>query len=418
MDMESNVVYYYRNFPIIFDRALKSTVYSNDGVEYTDFLSCCGALNYGHNDPKLKSHLIDYIKRDGITSSLDLRTTARDRFIASFEKHVLRSRSLDYKIQFTNPTGTNAVEAALKLARKVTGRSGIVSFTNAFHGCSLGALAATGNSHHRSSSDALLNQTFRMPFDGYLGSDVNSADLLYKLLSDPSSGVSRPAAIIFEPVQGEGGLNVAGKEWARALQGIAKEFGVVLIADEIQTGCGRIGTFFAFEQLDIVPDMVLLAKSLSGYGLPMAVNLLRPDLDAWEPGEHNGTFRGNNLAFVTATAAIEAYWQDGRFERSIVAKAAYLDRRLCEIAAGRRIEPCGKGLMRGLRFANADLAEQARNGCFERRLIMETCGPFGEVLKINPPLNIEQSQLSDAIDCVEQEITCMFQREKSKRMSA
>ncbi len=320
--LESEVQSYARSFPVTFDKAQGEHLYSTDGKQYIDFLAGAGTLNYGHNNPVLKQALVDYIMRDGITHGLDMHTQAKGDFLQAFNEHILAPRDMTYTFQFTGPTGTNAVEAALKLARKVTGRTSIVSFTNGFHGVTLGAVAATGNSHHRGGAGVALGDVTRMPFCGYYGRDADSLKMMDKLLSDPSSGVDLPAAMIVEPVQGEGGLNVANNDWLRGLEKLCRKHEILLIVDDIQAGCGRTGTYFSFEASGIKPDIITMSKSLSGYGLPFAIVLIRPDLDIWEPGEHNGTFRGNNHAFITAAAAIRHYWKDDKFAAEIVEKSA------------------------------------------------------------------------------------------------
>ncbi len=235
---------------------------------------------------------------------------------------VLEPRGLDYVIQFTGPTGTNAVEAALKIARKATGRTNVICFTNGFHGVSLGSLAVTGNEYFRRAAGVPLQGATAMPFDGYLGDGIDTLDHLQRMLEDSSSGLELPAAVILEAVQGEGGLNVASAGWLRRLQALCNAHKIVLIVDDIQAGCGRTGSFFSFEPAGLKPDIVTLSKSLSGYGLPLSVVLIKPELDVWKPGEHNGTFRGNNHAFITATATLEHYWRTPDFAESVRAKGA------------------------------------------------------------------------------------------------
>src|SRR5690606_11566241 len=268
--MESEVRSYSRSFPITFNRASGSHIYDQQGRRYLDFLAGAGTLSYGHNNPQLKRALIAYIERDGITHGLDMQTSAKADFLRTLDERILTPRDMDYVVQFTGPTGTNAVEAAMKLARNITGRENIIAFTNGFHGVTLGAVAATGNKHHRGGAGVALGGITRLPFDGYLG-DYDTTQMLDKMLGDASSGVDLPAAVILETVQGEGGLNVASDEWLRSLEAICKKYGVLLIVDDIQAGCGRTGTFFSFEKTGIVPDIITLSKALSGYGLPFAV---------------------------------------------------------------------------------------------------------------------------------------------------
>lgn len=400
---ESEVRSYCRSFPAVFAKGRGHLVYDEGGRCYTDFLMGAGALNYGHNHPRLKRALLDYLEGDGITHSLDLYTKAKRSFLEAFDRVILGPRELDYKVQFTGPTGTNAIEAAQKLARKVTGRSQIVAFTNGFHGMTLGALAATANRAKRNGANVPLSYITRMPYDGYLGAAVDTIDQLETMLDDPGSGIDLPAAFLVETVQGEGGLNVASSPWLRRLQGLAERIGAFLIVDDIQTGCGRTGTFFGFEEAGLYPDVVCLSKSISGMGLPMALVLIKPELDRWDSGEHNGTFRGNNLAFVAAVAALE-FWADPAFEPAIARRATIMDQRLEAIAEryrGAGVEPKGKGMMRGLCFHDPALATTVSQEAFRIGLIAETCGARDEVLKLLPPLTIGEADLRDAFDILE-----------------
>lgn len=406
-EIESEVQCYARAFPRVFDRAQGEWLFDQEGNRYLDFLAGAGALNYGHNHPVLKRRLLDYIEHDGIAHGLDLHTRAKGEFLEAFNDTILRPRNLAYVVQFTGPTGTNAVEAALKLARNVTGRNNVIAFTNGFHGVSLGALAATGNAHHRGAAGVGLGGITRMPYDGYLGDEIDTTVYLDKVLSDSSSGVDKPAAVIVETVQGEGGINAASSAWLRNLQRVCRRHGVLLICDDIQAGCGRAGTFFSFEQAGIVPDIVTLSKSLSGFGLPLAVVLFRPELDLWKPGEHNGTFRGNNLAFVTARAAIEHFWSDGVFSGEVVRKGRYIAQRLQHIASHHgegQFTARGRGMFQGLNCVNGELAGKITRRAFQRGLIIETSGADDQVVKLLCPLTISDDDLRYGIDILEQAV--------------
>lgn len=398
-ELESEVQSYARSFPVVFDRAEGSWITDMDGRRYLDFLAGAGSLNYGHNNPLLAEKLVEYIRHGGITHSLDLHTVAKERFLEALRDVILTPRGLDYRVQFTGPTGTNAVEAALKLARKVTGRANIVAFTNGFHGVTLGAVAATGNSHHRGGAGLPLPGVTHLPFAGYLGKDGDTIALLERMLDDASSGLDHPAAVILETVQGEGGLNVASAEWLRKLEGVCKRHDILLIVDDIQAGCGRTGHFFSFEEAGITPDIVTLSKSLSGFGLPFAVTLFRPDLDQWKPGEHNGTFRGNNHAFVTAAAALLHYWSDDSFVKEVRAKGEFMRERLERIAArhpGLRAK--GRGMMRGIECESGAVADAVCRKAFAEGLIIETSGPDGQVVKCLPPLTTSTEDLATGLD--------------------
>lgn len=406
-EIESEVQSYARAFPRVFNRAKNEFLYDEDGKEYLDFLAGAGTLNYGHNHDIFKAVLLEYISSDGVTHGLDMHTKAKREFLETFNDKILKPRDLDYVLQFTGPTGTNAVEAALKLARNITGRENIIAFTNGFHGVSLGALAATGNSHHRGAAGVSLNGISRMPFDGYLGDDVDTTAYLDKVLSDSSSGIDKPAAVIVEPVQGEGGVNTASNEWLRNLEAVCRKHEVLLIVDDIQAGCGRTGTFFSFEESGIKPDIVTLSKSLSGYGLPFAVVLINPKLDQWKPGEHNGTFRGNNLAFVTAKAAIDNFWSDDSFSKEVMRKGNYVAQRLDAIAdkyGEGNFTTRGRGMFRGINCVDGELAEKITRKAFQNGLIIETSGADDQVIKFFCPLIISDENLKKGIDIVEKAI--------------
>ncbi|MFB6615113.1 diaminobutyrate--2-oxoglutarate transaminase [Streptomyces sp. NPDC085524] len=398
--VESEVRSYCRAWPVVFDRAAGSRLYDEHGRGYLDFFAGAGSLNYGHNNPVLKRALLDYLERDGITHALDMSTTAKRAFLETFRSRVLEPRGLPYKVMFPGPTGTNAVEAALKLARKAKGREAVVSFTNAFHGMSLGSLAVTGNAFKRAGAGIPLVHGTPMPFDNYLGGRTPDFLWFERLLEDQGSGLNHPAAVIVETIQGEGGINVARAEWLRALADLCRRRDMLLIVDDIQMGCGRTGEFFSFEDAGITPDIVTLSKSISGYGLPMSLCLFKPELDLWEPGEHNGTFRGNNPAFVTATAALETYWSDGVLrERTHILgrRIESVLRELCAEHAGLGAAYRGRGLVWGIEFTDKAHAAEVCRRAFEQGLLLETSGPEGEVVKLLPPLTVTGDELEEGL---------------------
>lgn len=415
-EIESEVQSYARAFPRIFNKAKGEFLYDEDGNEYLDFLAGAGTLNYGHNNPIFKEKLLEYIHSDGITHGLDLHTKAKGEFMETFNEKILKPRKLDYVMQFTGPTGTNAVEAALKLARNITGRENIISFTNGFHGVSLGSLAATGNSHHRGAAGVSLSGTSRMPYEGYLGDDIDTTVYLDKVLCDSSSGIDTPAAVIVETVQGEGGINACSIEWLQALDAVCKKHEVLLIIDDIQAGCGRTGSYFSFEEAGIKPDIVTLSKSLGGYGLPFAVVLFKPELDQWKPGEHNGTFRGNNFAFVTAKAAIDHYWSDDAFSKEIHRKGEYVSKRLNQIVeqyGEGNFTTRGRGMFQGINCVNGELAGKITKRAFQNGLIIETSGADDHIVKFFCPLVISDENLAKGIDIVEDAIRETCQKESN-----
>lgn len=408
---ESEVRGYCRSFPAVFASAKGAWMTDDKGKRHLDFFAGAGVLNYGHNPDRMKQALLEYIERDGITHTLDMYSEAKEAFIRRFDEVILKPRGLSYKFQFPGPTGTNAVEAALKLARKVTGRQEIVGFTNAFHGMTLGSLSVTGNGFKRAGAGVPLTHTSAVPFDGYLGQDTDTLDYFEAMLVDNGSGLEVPAAVIVETVQAEGGVNVASAEWLRRLREITAKHGIVMIVDDIQVGCGRTGRFFSFEEAGIVPDIVTLSKSLSGYGLPLALVLIKPELDQWAPGEHNGTFRGHCPAFVTATAALD-YWTDDKLTRSVEAKSALVRERLEKMVKRIGVEATvrGRGLIYGVDFADASIAGKVSAACFERGLILETAGIDDQVLKLLPSLTIDEADLKKGLDIIEASLEAVLGR--------
>ncbi|WP_028467002.1 MULTISPECIES: diaminobutyrate--2-oxoglutarate transaminase [Nisaea] len=413
-NVESNVRSYCRSFPTTFTSASGAEITGADGKTYIDFLAGCSSLNYGHNDEDMKQALVDYITSDGITHGLDFHTEAKGAFLEAFDRIILQPREMDYRLQFTGPTGANAVEAALKLARKVTGRDRIVAFTNGFHGVTLGALACTGNGYHRKGASRPLDGVDRMPYEGALGNGIDSLKVLEEMYRNPSSGFEAPAAFILETVQGEGGLNDASAEWLQGVERLARELGSLLIIDDIQAGCGRTGTFFSFEKMGIAPDIVTMAKSLSGMGLPFAMVLLRPDLDIWSPAEHNGTFRGNNHAFVTARVTLEKFWSDASFSQKVEAKAELLEERLKKIAIKTGGKVKGRGMFRGVDVGSGELADEICRECFENGLIIETSGAFGEVVKVLAPLSIDVGLFEQGLDIMANAADSVIKARQSK----
>ncbi len=404
--MESEVRSYSRAFPALFARAKGASLYDAQGREYIDFLSGAGTVNYGHNNEAMKAALIAYLQADGVVHSLDMATEAKRNFLEKFSAVILKPRGLDYKIQFSGPTGANAVEAALKLARKAKGRANVIAFTNGFHGLSSGALSVTSNAFYRHEAFTnRLNVSF-MPYDGYLGEAVNTADYLRRFIEDTGSGVDLPAAMILETVQADGGINVATVPWLRQVAHICRESDILLIVDDIQAGNGRTGTFFSFERAEIQPDIVAVSKSLSGIGLPLSIVLMRPELDQWLPGEHTGTFRGNNLALVTAAQAL-SHWETDEFSKAIRSKGELLGKRLSEIQARHPeidAEVRGIGLIWGLEIPNPELSGAISREAFDRGVILERCGAQENVLKFLPPLIISDELLEDGLERVEQSI--------------
>lgn len=404
--MESRVRGYVRSFPAVFTTAKGAKLTDEQGKEYIDFFAGAGTLNYGHNNDRIKGAMIEYLQNDGIMHGLDMATSAKTAFLETLSDTILSPRNLDYRIQFTGPTGTNAVESALKLARMVKGRSNVVAFTNAFHGLTAGSLAVTGNTFYRDEAHISRSNVAFMPFDGYFGPDVNTLDYFRKYLEDPSSGLDQPAAVIVETIQAEGGVNVASDEWLQGLEQLCREYDMLLIIDDIQAGNGRSGDFFSFERAGINPDMVTLSKSIGG-GLPLALLLIRPDLDQWKPGEHTGTFRGNNLAFVAARQLL-GYWSNNDLSEAVKYKEKIVRESLEAIvkkhggAMGMRVR--GRGLLYGLEIDEPGLPAEISKMCFEKGLVIELAGAKDQVVKFLPPLLIEEADLKAGLAIVAETI--------------
>ncbi|MFC0804846.1 diaminobutyrate--2-oxoglutarate transaminase [Ensifer sp. P24N7] len=396
---ESNVRRYGRSFPTVFTKALGATIWDEAGRPYIDFLVGSGALNYGHNNPNILGPAVEYLAGKNILLSLDMYTAAKRDFIEVFVESILKPRGLTYKIQFPGPTGTNANEAALALARKYTGRSSVMAFTNAYHGMSLGSLAVSGSASTRELGGVARHDVIRVPYDSYPNQTFDSAGYIDSVLGDAGSGVEKPAALILETIQAEGGMNTASAAWLSEIQRICRKHGVVLIVDDIQAGAGRTGDFFSFEFAKIEPDIVCLSKSLSGSGNPFSIVLIRPEMDVWKPGEHSGTFRGNNFAFVTAGAMCKM-WSDEEFtagvERTAVKLQGRLDR-LVEKYPNCIEQKRGRGLMAGLKCRSPAIVARVHDVAFENGLLIEASGPNRDVVKVLPPITINDEELDHGI---------------------
>ncbi len=415
-NMESQVRGYIRSFPVIFNSAKGSIMTDESGKDYIDFFAGAGTLNYGHNNERISKSMIEYLQSNGVVHGLDMATTAKKNFLQKFNDTILVPRNLEYKIQFTGPTGTNAVETALKLARMVKGRSNVVCFTNGYHGLTMGALAVTGNNFYRDEAYISRSNVSFLPFDGYMGPDYNTLDLFRKLLVDNSSGLDLPAAVILETIQAEGGIHIASASWLKELSEICHEFDILLIIDDIQVGNGRSGDFFSFEEAGIKPDIICLSKAIGG-GLPLAFILFRPNLDQWKPGEHTGTFRGNNLAFVASYEAMH-YWDNNDLSEAVKYKGAVIEKELLAVAnkyPELNAEVRGRGMIYGLEILERGLAGQISEKCFENGLVIELAGADDQVVKFLPALTIDEETLLRGIAIVDKAIGDILQEKHENR---
>lgn len=399
--LESNVRGYCRSFPTVFEKASGSVVYSENGRRYLDLFAGAGALNYGHNNQEIKARVIEYFLEDNILHALDMYTPAKRHFLEVFEETILKPKGLNFKIQFCGPTGTNAVEAALKVARRVTGRTDILAFSGSYHGMTLGALSVSATEAARAAAGLPLRNARFAPYPNCESQVQDSIAAIEETIDSMSRDNGKPAACILETVQAEGGINVAPESWLKELRRICDQHGILLICDDIQVGCFRSGNFFSFERADIVPDLITLSKSISGIGFPMSILLMKPELDVWKPGEHTGTFRGHQLSFVGASAALE-YANKIALPEKVRATSRYLQNRLTNEVAGldSRIEVRGVGMIWGVDFSciNMDMAQRVSRLCFEDGMIIETAGKNDSVLKILPPLTISEEEIDEGCD--------------------
>ncbi len=405
---ESNIRGYCRAFPTVFKTASNARQVDENGKSYIDFFAGAGVLNFGHNNERMKRALIEYIESDGVAHSLDMYTTAKREFISKFADTVLVPRGMNHKMQFMGPTGTNAVEAALKLARRVTGRQHVVAFSHGFHGMTLGSLALTANDYFRQAAGVPLEHVVRLPFESAPGGGLENLEEHERALADPSSGITPPAAYVLEVIQAEGGVNMASKKWLHRIQEIARANKAFLIIDDIQVGCGRTGSYFSFDGLDLDPDIVCLAKGIGGFGTPLAMNLIKPEHDQhWSPGEHTGTFRGQGFSFVSGKVALE-YFDDDQLMREVTEKGKQIEQCLQSLAdkyAKQGFRVRGKGLIQALDVVDGAAAKAMATHCFENGLLIGPCGSGGRVLKLIPPLTIGQADLEEGLAILKDAVT-------------
>lgn len=405
---ESDIRGYCRVYPTVFTKASNARQWDEDGKSYIDFFAGAGVLNFGHNNPMMKKALVEYIESDGVTHSLDTYTVAKREFVEKFVNTILKPRGMNHKLQFMGPTGTNSVELALKMARRVTGRRTVVAYSHAFHGMTLGALACTTNNHFRNAAGVPLENVLHQPFGCektcagcQLGCGVASVDRLRAMYEDSSSGLELPAAFLVEPIQAEGGVNVASKEWLHAVQKLAHDLGALFILDDIQAGCGRTGSYFSFDGMGLDPDVITLAKGLGGFGTPIAMNLVKPEYDKlWKPGEHTGTFRGQNLSFVAGKIGL-GYFDDEEFNQDTKRKGKIMQSALEKVAGDftdRAFQVRGKGMMQALDVGDGEIAKKVVTGCFERGMLCGSVGTGGRAVKLIPPLTIPDEDLKAGLD--------------------
>ncbi len=395
---ESQVRSYCRSFPKVFTKAKGSIITDVDGNEYLDFFCGAGAVNYGHNNDYINEKLISYLNNDGILHALDMMTEPKYEFIKYFEEQILKPRNLDYKVMFVGPTGTNGIEAALKLARKVKKRQNIWALMGCFHGMTMGALALTSDRDSRKGAGVPLEYVTHIPAP-YMFEGLDTIKYMETLINDDHSGIEKPAALIIETVQAEGGIHVFTKEWLQSVRDFCSKYDILLIVDDIQVGCARTGTFFSFERAGIVPDIVVMSKSIGGAGLPFALTLFKPELDIWAPGEHNGTFRGNQLAIVAAKAGLE-YMLNKHIENEVMRKSLIIKDYLETHIDTSKADIRGIGMVWGIDVHTGELSGKITKACFEHGVIIERAGRDNSVVKLMPALTMTDEQLVRGMEII------------------
>ncbi|MCK7626150.1 diaminobutyrate--2-oxoglutarate transaminase family protein [Streptomyces sp. RS10V-4] len=410
---ESAARTYARSLPIVPVRARGLTIEGADGRRYLDCLSGAGTLALGHNHPVVLEAIRTVLDSGAPLHILDLATPVKDAFTTELFATLPRELAENGRIQFCGPAGTDAVEAAFTLVRTATGRSGLAAFSGAYHGMTADALAASGGARHPGVTRLPYPYAYRCPFGtgGEQGAEL-AARWTEHLLDDPKGGVPRPAGMILEPVQGEGGVIPAPDAWLRRMREITAARGIPLIVDEVQTGVGRTGTFWAVERSGIVPDVLVLSKAIGG-SLPLAVLVYRADLDTWRPGAHAGTFRGNQLAMAAGAATLAHVRRNGLADHAARLGAAMLTR-LRELAAAHDCigDVRGRGLMLGVEIVDRDapadalgarpadpaLAAAVQQACLDRGLIVELGGRHSAVVRLLPPLTLTDEQADAVLD--------------------
>lgn len=405
---ESNARTYPRGLPIAPAEARGATLKDVDGNLFIDCLAGAGALGVGHNNPYVLDAVRRFLESDHIVSSLDFPTGPKNRFIETLFEILPKELRTHGRIQFCGPTGSDAVDAAIKLAKTATGRHEVLAFQGAYHGMGQGPLSMMGAVGPRQDLGALLPGVHFMPYAYCTRCPLKltpnrcgmaCAHMLGSALEDDHSGITRPAAIIVEAIQGEGGTIVPPAGWLRTVARYAQEHDIPLICDEIQSGMGRTGKWFAFEHEAITPDIVLLSKSLGGMGLPISVMIYHEKLDRWKPGAHAGTFRGNQMAMAAGTAAIEFIQEHGLVERA----GRLGDRMMQDLRQAldgnilvRDIR--GRGLMIGIELICVQAARALRAACLSRGLIVELGGRGGTVMRLLPPLVLTDGQAQKVVE--------------------
>ena len=421
---ESNARSYPRKFPFAIAKAKGSWVTDVEGNKYLDFLCGAGTLALGHNDSEINQTMVDLLTGDAPLHTLDLTTPVKDKFVHTLLSLLPGELKDNAKVQFCSPSGTDAVDAALKLCKTATGRSSVIAFQGGYHGMGHGALALTGNLTAKNKVHGLMPDvhffpypySYRCPFGLGGEAGVKAACTYFEhVLKDPESGITKPAAVIIEPIQGEGGVIPAPVEFLQTIRRVTQELDIPMIVDEIQCGIGRSGKFFAFEYAGIVPDVILASKAIGG-SQPLSVVIYNKKLDKWEQGAHAGTFRGNQLAMAAGTVVMNRVSKP-EFLEEVREKGKIIEERLLALKAKTKIigDVRAKGLMIGTEFVNpkgqpdeigslptsGEIAAKVQKICFENGFVAEKGGRGGSVMRCLCALNITKDEINTAMDIFE-----------------
>lgn len=415
--MESNVRSYPRKLPLAIAKAKGCWVTDVEGNEYLDCLAGAGTLALGHNHPAVIEAIQDVLSSGLPLHTLDLTTPLKDAFTEELLSFFPKDQ---YRLQFCGPSGADGTEAAVKLAKTYTGRGNVIAFSGGYHGMTHGSLSMTGNLNAKNAVQNLMAGVQFMPYPHEyrcplgLGGEAGVEALTYyfeNFIEDVESGVVKPAAVILEAIQGEGGVVTAPVKWLQKIREVTKKHGIVLILDEVQAGFCRSGKMFAFEYAGIEPDVVVMSKAVGG-SLPLAVLAIRKEFDAWQPAGHTGTFRGNQLAMATGYASLKIM-REQSLAQNALERGDFLQSELKKLA---QQYPCignvrGRGLMIGIEIvderqpqdrigaypAEGNLAAAIQKACFNNKLLLERGGRGGNVVRILCPLIINQTECEELI---------------------
>lgn len=413
-ELEGKAVLYPSSLPFVPDKGLGATIKDVDGNIYLDFFSGISVLNFGHSNPYILEKTIEQLKK--LAHTLDFPTEYREKLVEKLVSIAPGDMKNKSRVLFGGPTGSDAVESAVKLARWITRKHTVIAFEGSYHGQTSMSLNLSSGRRFKDpyiplSPDvyfAPYAYCYRCPFKlEYPQCDLRCLDYLEHLIEDPYSGIPSPGAIIVEPVQGEGGIIVPPDGFLQRIRKITQEHGIPLIVDEIQSGMGRTGRWFACEHYNVTPDIVTLAKSLGGVGLPLSAIVYRRELDVWEPGAHIGTFRGNVVAMASGYAAIE-FAEKTKLLDHVTKLGEEALNYLRDISQESRSigEVRGKGLMIALELVkNKDTKEPDKEivtkilaKLFKKGILAWKAGHYGNVIRLLPPLVITRELMMKGLE--------------------